>query len=142
MYRSVDGATNNPRNECALMLRDYEVAELKAAFASPEEVERLRLDLLAQVQPVDPRVEVRFAGSGEATVTWIGSEGNMIQRQVTLPYSDTVPMQDYIGSNVVQIPGSVGCSIVIYNNQHRDGLVLNEVAVVDGQTMAQCSHSF
>lgn len=153
LYNSVPGSTMNADNACTAMIRQYDLADLQATFSDPALVEKARLDLQSQVAartptptpppppPVDPRIEVRFDGTGDATVTWAGSDGNMIQRQVTLPYSDTLPVQDYVISNVIQLGGSVGCSIVLFNDANRDGLMVESVPVVDGQTMAQCTYS-
>lgn len=150
LYRSVPGSTMNADNACTAMIRDYELADLKATFSDPALIEQARFDLQSQVAartptptpaPVEPRIEVRFDGTGEATVTWAGSDGNMIQRQVTLPYSESLPIQDYVVANVIQFGGSVGCSIFIFNNTYRDGYSVADSPVVDGQTMAQCTYS-
>lgn len=135
---SVQGAPD-PINTCRRMTADYTFAELEDAFSDPEQTAAFKNDLLAQISPIDPHFVLNFSGTGSATVTWSTDTG-MIQRQVALPYSEEIPLADYVNSNVVQIPAQagVGCSIVLYSNDFRDGQVVVEVAPVDGQTMASC----
>ena len=90
--------------------------------------------------PENARYILEFSGAGEnATVTISGSAG-MIQRHVTLPYSETMPYTpgQSLSTNVVKFGSSVGCKITVVSNTHPEGVVFAETPVVDGQTMAIC----
>lgn len=130
----IDSAT-----ACGLLQQDNPDADLMEAFGDRSWIDARVSDMLAEADPIVEHYRVSFDGTGDATVTWVGSEGNMIQRSVTLPYTDDVPMQDYLAANVTQPSGPVGCRIEVVSNAHRDGYTLDEVTPVDGQTLAQCT---
>lgn len=125
---------------CSRLARDNDITTLLEAFGDPEWVEQFRLDRLAEVAPIEPRYTLSFSGTGDATVTISGDDG-MMQRHVTLPYAEDVPIAGFLTANVTQIvtEGGVGCSITAFSNQHRDGITVAEVAAVEGQTLAMCT---
>ncbi|WP_295012478.1 hypothetical protein [uncultured Microbacterium sp.] len=96
---------------------------------------------VATPTPENARYVLEFSGAGENATVTISTDTGMIQRHVTLPYSEEVPYTPgkTIAANVVKFGSSVGCKITVVSNSHPEGVTLVETPIVDGQTMARCT---
>jgi len=91
--------------------------------------------------PENARYVLEFSGEGENATVTISTSTGLIQRHVTLPYSEEVPFTPgkSITANVVKFGSTVGCRITVFSNSHPEGVVLADTPAIDGQTMAICT---
>lgn len=132
--------------QCVALTRENDRNVLRRSFTDPEWIEQEKARRLFEKGGTGPYrlVEVYAIADGtltEPTLTITDGTGSVVQKHVSLPYSEQMPAAGILSVNIIWLGGAVGCRITTFSEAQPLGLVVADQPAVDGQVMAQCTDS-